>query len=63
MKENEKSPEAVPTSEAPEQVTGAQQATDEDLDEMTGGLNLVNKASCSTSGAGSMNTVVSIGTV
>ena len=62
MDEKEKASEVTNVSEAPEQVAGAQQATDEDLDEMTGGLNLVNKASCSTSN-GSMNTVVSIGTV
>jgi hypothetical protein len=63
MSEKEKAPsEIAETGEAPEQVAGAQQATDEDLDEMTGGLNLVNRASCSTS-SGSMNTVVSVGTV
>lgn len=61
MDEKAKAPEIADVVEAPEQV-GAQQATDDDLDEMTGGLNLVNKASCSTS-QGSMNTVVSIGTV
>lgn len=53
---------ATVVSEALEQVTGARPATDEELEEQTGGLNLVYRASCSTS-KGSMNTVVSVGTV
>lgn len=57
--ESEKVTEVTPVGEAPE---GARPATEDDLDEMTGGLNLVNRATCSSS-TGSMNTVVSIGTV
>lgn len=53
-------PEPVGSPEAPENFKGAEVPTSDELDEMTGGLNLVNKASC-TSDKGSMNTVVSVG--
>jgi hypothetical protein len=45
-----------------EEPKGSEVATEEELDEMTGGLNLVNRASCTTA-QGAMNTVVSIGGV
>jgi len=50
------------TNKALEEAKEPEIATEAELDEMTGGLNLVNKASCTNTTA-AMNTVVSIGGV
>lgn len=54
--------EPLSSHEAPKGFEAAEVPTPEELDEMSGGINLVNRASC-TSDRGALNTVVSIGGV
>ena len=55
-------PEPLSSHEAPKGFEAAEIPTLDELDQMSGGINLVNKASC-TSDRGALNTVVSIGGV
>lgn len=60
--ENSNTPEPLSSREPHEGFEAAEIPTPEELDEMSGGINLVNRASC-TSDRGALNTVVSIGGV